>query len=143
MNHEINSKKHKQERIPCPYCKELIMPGAIKCCFCGEKISTKLQNVKRKKPLFSTKVLYLIWLLCLIVFLSTIFFEKKYASSFNILMFLSILVGGIVFLELFFRVIRPKRFNNGKYGLITFLTFIAFYGILLNKEKIKTLLGLS
>lgn len=58
MSPEANSEKTKQQRVPCPYCKELIMPGAIKCRFCGEKIATKLQNVKEKN-LFSQQKFYI------------------------------------------------------------------------------------
>ncbi len=142
MNQKTDSKKQNQERIPCPYCKELIMPGAVKCRFCGEKISKKDQNVKEKKSIFSTKVLYFIWLLCLIYFLSTSVFAKNYTDLADNFMLLAILVGGIVFLFLLLRVVQPKLFNNGKYGLITFLTFIAFFGILFNQEKVRALFGL-
>ena len=38
-----------QERIECPFCAELIMPGAVKCRFCGEWFSAHEPNVKESR----------------------------------------------------------------------------------------------
>ena len=141
MNQKSDSKK--QKRVPCPYCKELIMPKAIKCRFCGEKLSTKNQKTKERKFFFSTKFLYLIWLLCLIYFLSSVIFVKEnYSELSGYLLLITVLIGGIAFLFLFHRVAQPKLFNNGKYGLITLLTFIVFVGMLLKHEEVRALLGI-
>lgn len=103
---------------------------------------TNLEEQKPKKVFFSTKALYLIWLLCLIYFLSTIIFAKSYSDSSSTLMLLAILIGGVAFLELFFRVVQPKRFNSGKYILITFLTLVAFFGMLVNEKRVRALFGI-
>lgn len=143
MNQKLDSKKHKQERIPCPYCKELIIPGAIKCRFCGEKLSTNKQNVKEKRLFLSTRALYLIWLFCLIIFIIwSLFSTTDSSETWSDLIAIAVLIGIIVFLFLFHRVAQPKLFNNGKYGLITVLTFIAFFGIFLNQNEVRALLGL-
>lgn len=142
MSSKSDFKETKQKRIPCPYCKELIMPGAIKCRFCGEKLTSNNQYDKKKQIFFSTKILYFIWLLCLILFLSNSVFIKNYSESSSNLLLSTILVGTVVFIFLFFRVVQPKHFDSGKYRLITLFTFIAFFAILINQKKVRALLGL-
>ena len=56
MSPEANSEKQNNSEFPV-HIVELIMPGAIKCRFCGEKIATKLQNVKEN--LFLNKSFYI------------------------------------------------------------------------------------
>jgi len=41
----------KEERIKCPYCSELILSDAEKCCWCGELITQKKWWLRHRVPL--------------------------------------------------------------------------------------------
>lgn len=40
---------NEQQRIPCPYCKEEILPDAAKCRFCGEFLDTELRQERQQQ----------------------------------------------------------------------------------------------
>jgi len=99
-----------------------------------QKNDSKKQKIKNK---LTTKFFYLVWLICLIVFLTCAFFSE----TFNNLMLIAVLVGIFAFIFLFHRLSRPKIYTNKNFGSLTLLTILTFFVILFNFQKVSAFLG--
>lgn len=143
----LSQSKKKQDnihRIPCPFCKELIIAGAKKCRFCKEDLSKAGKIAEQKQNFFTRKIApsgpYAFWVLSMVAFLIAISqLSGDPNSRWIIVMFVAIAIGFIAFLTLIASIPRSK----GKYGIITLLTFILFFGVLFNYDTIAIAFGLN
>lgn len=131
-----------KKRVPCPFCKELILPKATKCRYCKEDLT--------KKKNLTIKSLYLLWILSMVLFIFFSFIMRKIDAStgswflFLGLQFLVVLAGVSFFSMLINRIIRNIRKKNiKKYGIATLITFFAFFAFLLNFNSIEAKLGIT
>jgi len=137
-------KGDKNKRIPCPFCKELILPNAKKCRFCKENLSEEEKLISGKSGFFKKKITppvpYKFWLLSMVFFLISLTQIEADANSYWFVAMLgSVIVGFIAFFTLLASIPQSK----GRYGLITSLTFILFFGALFNYDALASALGLS
>lgn len=142
----VRSKKNQNDtyRVPCPFCKELIVAGAKKCRFCKESLNKVEEEKSQKTNFFTKKIMpsgpYKIWVLSMTLFLISIgLIQAKPESYWWIVMLASVAVGFIAF----FTLVASIPGSNGKYGIITLSTFILFFGILINYDKVATAFGLE
>jgi len=130
------------KRIPCPHCGESILPEAKKCRFCGERLDSKNS--------LSIRALYWIWLTSIVIFFIGLFFIRRTDISEAAwiivlsLLGLNILSGIVVYLQLMMKIINSLKTSRAKwYGLVTLITFIAFFGLLFNYAAAEAKLGFS
>lgn len=138
------AKGDENKRIPCPFCKELILPEAKKCRFCKENLNQGEKSVVVKPNLFTKKITppgpYKIWVLSMVIFLVSLpQLGIDNNSYWVIAMLSSVAIGSIAFFALLASI--PK--SKGKYGVITLLTFFIFFGLLFNYETIVNAFGLK
>lgn len=129
----------KQKRIACPYCKEQILTDAKKCRFCGERLDN------RTHPLGA---MYLFWFLSMVIFLVSLYFVRRAPTSsanFWLASLGVIVLGGIVaYLVLMVNILGSIKTRKAKtYGLLTLVTFFAFFGLLFNYETAEAKLGFT
>lgn len=147
--HAVPIKKQKKDkvqnkRVPCPYCKELILFGAKKCRFCKETLTQEDELVEGQTNFFKKKIVpsapYKVWVLSMLVFLVSMSqLQNDNNSYWLIAMLSSIVVGFIAFFTLVVSIPQSKS----RYGLITLLTFILFFGVMFNYETLASAFGLN
>jgi len=143
----LSQNKKKQDdinRIPCPFCKELIIAGAKKCRFCKEDLSKAEKIAEQKQNFFTRKITlsgpYTFWVLSMVTFLIAIGQLSGDPNSHWItVMFVAVAIGFIAFLALIASILHSR----GRYGIITLLTFILFFGILFNYDTVTSAFGLN
>ena len=131
-----------ENRVPCPYCSEMIMPLAKKCRFCSERLDGK------EKPKLPISRLYFLWLSSLIAFFITLFIMRRISGNFSNFAFIALAVivvfGGISYLGMMIDILKEIRSKPAKkFGLISLITFVSFFWILLNIDSVETQLGFS
>lgn len=139
------AKKIKEKRIPCPFCKELIINGAKKCRFCGEMIEASSKKSQKKgllKREISVKLFYWVWLITCAIFLFSIklfdtadsqFISSQIYKYFQTIFVLAIFIGGGAFIGLVMTILLSLKKKKTKwYGLLTIGTLILFFLIFLN-----------
>ncbi len=139
------AKKIKEKRIPCPFCKELIINGAKKCRFCGEMIEASSKKSQKKgllKREISVKLFYWVWLITCTIFLFSIklfdtadsqFISSQIYKYFQTIFVLAIFIGGGAFIGLVMTILLSLKKKKTKwYGLLTIGTLILFFLIFLN-----------
>jgi hypothetical protein len=129
-----------EKRLPCPHCKEQILPEAKKCRFCGETV-----NEGRHISLRTT---YWAWLMSMVVFLACMFFVKRAPSSsadfWLVVVGLVVLSGVIAYLMLMLKILSSIKTRAARvYGLVTLATFFIFFGMLFNFETVEAKLGFA
>jgi len=131
-----------KKRIPCLHCGESILPEAKKCRFCGERLDG---NEKRR---LSISRLYFLWLSSLAAFFITLFAVRRTPDNFSntaLIAFSAIVVfGGITYLAMMVDILKEIRSKNAKkFGLISLVTFILFFWLLINIDTVEARLGFS
>lgn len=131
-----------EKRIPCPHCGEKIMPAAKKCRFCGERLDGK---EKRKLPISR---LYFLWLSSLFAFFITLFVVRRTPDNFSnsaLIAFTGIVIfGGVAYLAMMVDILREIRSATAKkFGLISLVTFVLFFWLLINIDTVEAKLGFS
>jgi len=67
---EIEEAKNESERVPCPFCAEMVMPAAVECRFCGRRLSggaKRRGNLPALVGLFLAILAWPVVVLCLFV----------------------------------------------------------------------------
>lgn len=118
------------------------MPAAKKCRFCGESLENK---EKRKLPISR---LYFLWLSSLLAFFVTLFIVRRTPDNFSnsaLIAFTGIVIfGGVAYLAMMVDILREISSTNAKkFGLISLVTFVAFFWLLINIETVEARLGFS
>lgn len=137
-------KFHKNKRIPCPFCKELILPEAKKCRFCKESLEEGNAAQEENSNLLKKKIYpawpYKIWVFSMLVFLIAISFLNLDESGF----WVSVMLGSVAFgFSAFISLLASIPNSRSKYGVATLLTFFIFFGVLFNYNTISSAFGLN
>ena len=125
-----------EKRIPCPFCKEQILPIAVKCRYCGE-------NLVNKKTFPSLGIFFLIWFCSLATFyvLGWLLIKEIISTEkpFWLVVFgLIILLGLAAFMPLIVNIISSIKERRGQlYGLATLLTLSVFLFLLFYDDPNK------
>lgn len=131
--------KERTERVPCPHCQELILPGAIKCRYCGERIVNS-------KSTYSPKSTYWAWMGTVIVFYILVFLVVGSANMDSAIWLLLVILVDIVLgiwafsrnLMLFFKPNYPRRFR-----IATITTLVGFFLLLFNFNAVAAKLDIK
>jgi len=118
------------------------MPAAKKCRFCGERLDGK---EKRRLPISR---LYFLWLSSLFAFFITLFVVRRTPDSFSnsaLIAFTGIVIfGGVAYLAMMVDILREIRSATAKkFGLISLVTFVLFFWLLINIDTVEAKLGFS
>lgn len=125
------------KRIPCPHCREMILPEATKCRFCKEKIA------KTRKHNYSLKSAYWTWLAAVLIFFLLLFYVGKSPSE-PTKTWWTLWLGDFLFgVWAFIRLLRVlfRREESKRYKIAAFATFLGLVILMMNYHKVELALG--